>query len=236
MPVTKLLMGLGMATLMLGTVASTAGAVTNLVSNGSFENGVDPGVLTTLHPGDTNITAWNVTTGEVDYKGTYWPAADGSRSVDLNGFQPGAISQTVPTTVGAVYQVTFYLSGNPDSVPVTNSWWSPSLKHMMLTASGAPFQVYSYDTSVKGNSLTDMKWEEQTYKFKATVPSTTLTFASQIVGAFGPAIDNVVMTQWLPTSADQCKKDGWKDFGVFKNQGDCVSFVSTGGSNPPANQ
>ncbi len=36
-----------------------------------------------------------------------------------------------------------------------------------------------------------------------------------------------------PTSADQCKKDGWKSYGVFKNQGDCVSFVSTKGKNQP---
>ena len=27
----------------------------------------------------------------------------------------------------------------------------------------------------------------------------------------------------MPTTKDQCKKGGWKDFGVFKNQGDCVS-------------
>jgi hypothetical protein len=39
----------------------------------------------------------------------------------------------------------------------------------------------------------------------------------------------------LPTSKDQCRNGGWKTFGVFKNQGDCVSFVATGGKNPPAN-
>ncbi len=38
----------------------------------------------------------------------------------------------------------------------------------------------------------------------------------------------------LPTSKDQCKNGGWRNFGVFKNQGDCVSFVATGGKNPPA--
>jgi hypothetical protein len=27
----------------------------------------------------------------------------------------------------------------------------------------------------------------------------------------------------LPTSKDQCKNGGWRDFGAFKNQGDCVS-------------
>jgi hypothetical protein len=29
----------------------------------------------------------------------------------------------------------------------------------------------------------------------------------------------------LPTSKDQCKNGGWQSYGVFKNQGDCVSFV-----------
>ena len=38
----------------------------------------------------------------------------------------------------------------------------------------------------------------------------------------------------LPTSKDQCKNGGWQTYGVFKNQGDCVSFVATGGKNPPA--
>jgi hypothetical protein len=38
-----------------------------------------------------------------------------------------------------------------------------------------------------------------------------------------------------PTSKDQCKHGGWQTYGVFNNQGDCVSFVATGGKNPPAN-
>lgn len=33
----------------------------------------------------------------------------------------------------------------------------------------------------------------------------------------------------VPTSKDQCKNGGYKDFGtMFKNQGDCVSFVQNG--------
>jgi Beta-propeller repeat len=38
----------------------------------------------------------------------------------------------------------------------------------------------------------------------------------------------------LPTSVDECKNGGWKTFGNFKNQGDCVSFVATKGKNPPS--
>ena len=37
-----------------------------------------------------------------------------------------------------------------------------------------------------------------------------------------------------PTTKDQCKNGGWQTFGVFKNQGDCVSYVATGGKNPPS--
>jgi hypothetical protein len=38
----------------------------------------------------------------------------------------------------------------------------------------------------------------------------------------------------LPTTQQQCKNGGWGTYGVFKNQGDCVSFVATKGKNPPA--
>ncbi len=38
-----------------------------------------------------------------------------------------------------------------------------------------------------------------------------------------------------PTTVQECKQGGWKNFGeLFKNQGDCVSFVVTGGRNLPS--
>ena len=38
----------------------------------------------------------------------------------------------------------------------------------------------------------------------------------------------------LPTTIGQCQNGGWKSFGgVFKNEGDCVSFVATNGKNGP---
>jgi hypothetical protein len=39
----------------------------------------------------------------------------------------------------------------------------------------------------------------------------------------------------LPTSKDQCKDGGWRDYGTtFKNQGQCVSYVATRGRHQPA--
>ena len=38
----------------------------------------------------------------------------------------------------------------------------------------------------------------------------------------------------LPSSKKECDNGGWSAYAVFKNQGDCVSFVTTGGRNGPA--
>jgi hypothetical protein len=46
----------------------------------------------------------------------------------------------------------------------------------------------------------------------------------------------LVATPTLPTSMDQCRSGGWMSFGVFRNQGECVSFVATGGRNGPRRQ
>ena len=47
-----------------------------------------------------------------------------------------------------------------------------------------------------------------------------------------PVIAQVVV---LPNKKAQCKKGAWRNFaGMFKNQGDCVSYVATKGKNPPS--
>jgi hypothetical protein len=49
------------------------------------------------------------------------------------------------------------------------------------------------------------------------------------------AIDNARLDVAVgpPATKDECKNGGWQQFNspVFKNQGDCVSFVATGGKN-----
>jgi hypothetical protein len=58
-----------------------------------------------------------------------------------------------------------------------------------------------------------------------SVSASAVNGAGTVTWVFGPR---------LPTSADQCQKDGWKSYGAFKNQGDCVSYVATKGKNKPA--
>jgi hypothetical protein len=51
---------------------------------------------------------------------------------------------------------------------------------------------------------------------------------------FSVTIDESATLVTAPTSKAQCTQGGWKNFPQFKNQGDCVSFVATGGKNPPS--
>jgi hypothetical protein len=56
-------------------------------------------------------------------------------------------------------------------------------------------------------------------------------------GALLPGSYRITLTgtvPCLPTTKEECKNGGWRGFGVFKNQGGCVSFVATKGKNPPA--
>jgi len=72
----------------------------------------------------------------------------------------------------------------------------------------------------------------------------TVSFEQQDnLSFFNATLDDAsLLISQLPTDKDECKKDGWMTFinvitgeQIFKNQGDCVSFVATKGKNPPAN-
>lgn len=62
----------------------------------------------------------------------------------------------------------------------------------------------------------------------------TLYFSSNRPGGLG-GFDLYLTTreQIFPATKDECNKGGWERFGIFRNQGDCVSYVATGGSNGP---
>ncbi|KKS07865.1 hypothetical protein A3K01_03915 [candidate division WWE3 bacterium RIFOXYD1_FULL_43_17] len=164
-----------------------ASPVFALGENGSFETGTtDPGLYVTLNDGNTSITNWTVTSGSVDYIGTLWPASVGARSIDVSGNEAGSISQTFTTVIGATYDVTFDMAGNPGV---------QGLKTMDVSATGGTVDSYEFNTT--GKSLTDMGWEEMEFTFIATATDTTLTFTSTTVSAYGPALDNVVITETL---------------------------------------
>jgi choice-of-anchor C domain-containing protein len=203
------------------------GIAASLATNGSFEAGTNPGGAVQLSSGDsTTITSWTVSAGTVDYVGTYWQAADGVRSIDLSGAGPGALSQTLATTVGATYTVTFSMAGNPAG--------GPGMKTMTAGVGASP-ATFSYEIPVVNPpTLADMRWVTKSFTFTAAAATTTLTFTSTTSGAFGPALDNVKVELNAASvkAFAQCKNGGWKTLHDgqgrhFKNQGDCVSYFAS---------
>jgi choice-of-anchor C domain-containing protein len=218
------------------------------LSNGSFEDTtgayVDGGLGFMPNVTGTTIPGWTVVSGNVDWEGSYWQAADGSYSVDLNGDQPGAISTRFSTTAGATYYVQFSVSGNPAG--------GPDDKTGTVQATGGDLQGFDYNTASAGNTLNtsdstgDMMWAAEGYSFTATDSSTTLTFASTTPADasgstwYGPALDNVTVTRILGSGSD-CKRGGWTMYQAlsadntlisFKNQGQCVSHFARSGDVP----
>jgi len=158
-----------------------------------------------VHVGEQTLDGWTVSGPGASYPGgtgygegidivsnNRWQAAEGSRSIDLNAYNQGSISQTIDTVAGQTYDVTFALSGNP----------SPDFggsKTMTVTA-GAAWQDFTFD---KVNTPDDMQYENKTFSFIGTGSPMTLTFKStttiqgpgNVTGGFsaagGPVIDNV---------------------------------------------
>lgn len=225
--------GLGVALGFLASMAFAGGTLAAFtgLTNGSFETGtyVDNGSgFQQLDAPNTSIDGWSVDAGSVDWIGTYWPAPDGAMSIDMSGADAGVLSQSFDTTIGNTYTVAFLMSGNPAG--------APAIKTLEVSATGGTVGLYTHDTT--GTDLTSMVWAPQEYSFLATSASTTLSFVSTTAGAFGPAIDNVDVTEDVAMK-DDCKNGGWQTMidtagNGFKNQGDCVSFFATKGKNPGA--
>lgn len=123
-----------------------AAAGPNLISNGGFESG---------------ITSWTVNSGDVDVV-TGWQASEGTRSLDLNGFGPGSISQSFGTVNGRNYQLFFDLAGNPGHQGVVT---------LNVTVAGTT-TPYSFNTA--GRSETGMGWQAKVLNFTAVGSSTTV--------------------------------------------------------------
>lgn len=155
----------------------------NLVSNGDFETPVIAGQWTGYGQGES-MGAWSVSSGSIDIvSSSGWPSESGKQSLDLAGSESGSISQTISTTPGQEYVLTFYLSGNPGSSTTKSIdvYWDGN-------------KIGSYSAEQIG-SFSDMKWKKITVKdIVAKGTKTDLRFTdSSASGGWGAAIDYVVV-------------------------------------------
>ena len=172
-----------LVTAMIATLLAVTPGWAAFFTNGSFENGTNPSTFTTLLNGSTAINNWTVGGNSIDYIGTYWTAADGSRSIDLAGNSFGWISQKFDTVEGTPYRVSFAMAGNPDGGEI--------IKDLFVTV-GSKSQAYWFDTTGKFKDA--MGWALKEFDFTANSGQTTLTFLSlEGTSPFGAALDNVTV-------------------------------------------
>ena len=168
---------IALAALALAGTAHAAGP--NLVADGTFDGSA--GSFTTVGNGGT-IGAWTVGGDSVDWIGSYWTPPVG-QSIDLDGNNPGAVSQTLTGLAAGEYVVTFDLSGNPDGGDAT--------KMVDVSLGGSPAKLVTFTT----NSSAGMTWSTETLAFTVGAGDQTLSFTSaDKSGPYGAAIADVSVT------------------------------------------
>jgi hypothetical protein len=152
---------------------------------------VAPGGYTTFNVGDTFdggnwvVAAGVGNPGNIDVINGYAPfpipGGTGAQAVDLDGTDgvdsEGAInSAPIATVVGVVYQLSYWLAGNPGG-----------------GTTGFSTQITAGDT-VKVLTSSSSKWTPESYSFKAISTSTVLNFAALTpAGQSGPDLADVTV-------------------------------------------
>jgi hypothetical protein len=181
----------------------------NLVQNGSFEAGYEG--TTQINGGWPNnhgfwapigyfgatdtIPGWTVSGGGVDWQDSdvsipnSMIAADSNRMIDLNsccGNPPGVLSQTIATTPGVSYTMSFSYSGHPYSP----CYFGPKT---MRAIAGSASTVVSADPLAEGYLDNTNIWHAASVSFTASSSSTVISFESleNDGTCAGPLVDNV---------------------------------------------
>jgi hypothetical protein len=196
-----------------------------LLVNGSFEatNGTTLSYVS-LSPGATNIPGWTTTNAELTWDGPEigltppLTAAQGSDFLDLSGTHDaspyGAVFQTLATTIGQPYQVSFELGSDT----YYDSYYSGGV---MFTAPAVMVSLNGVAAFFATNNFPTLSnyWRAWSFEFTASATSTKLMFtglsAARVayigldnvtVTAVGPTLDialtapNSVLVSWLNTA------------------------------------
>jgi hypothetical protein len=183
---TKLISGL--LTTLTVTAFAAGAAHANLLVNGSFESGVftDQGNATeTFSAGNTTMPGWTVTGRQLSWinVGNPWglSAQDGNLFLDLTAYIAGApfggVTQTIATTLGQQYDLSFFLGSR------TDLWGGPPIS---ITASAAGVSQTFTDNASHNIST----WTREDLLFTASGTSTAITLLGT-AGVNYIGLDNV---------------------------------------------
>gem|GEM_PF-397625 len=185
----------------------------NLLMNGSFElTDIADVSFSEQATGSGAVTGWAVDAGGVILDDNrFGTASDGDQHLDLQspsfgGGNAGIISQSFATEVGHFYSLSFDYSAISSTASMT-----------------VTYDVGGADQTVTFSNPSGQTWATETFIFKASSTSTTLTIEGYFLGSIaGPAIDNVSVTETVRNF------NAWAAGETFAN-----TFVDTlPGSNP----
>ena len=158
------------------------------VATAGYDTGANAPVGTTFVGGSG--LQWSATLGNIDLvDASNFEAADGSQSINLNGFEQGALATSVVFPAAGNYTLVFALSKNPTGV--AEAIVEVSVDDVEVT--GSPF---SFDSSVTAES---MNYRYVSVSFSvATAGTRTLQFKSLNTGSpngYGPVIDDITVSR-----------------------------------------
>lgn len=167
------LIGLVTIVLLCGTASAT-----NLLVNGSFENGTytfGGDGAQNVAPGDSTITGWSVINKSIApilNTNTYSILPqDGTISLDMQGyfesFPYGGVQQTISTQAGNQYRLSFWIG-------VQNSLGIGMGPAGVMATAGATSQTFTNTLTGAGN-----QWQQFTMDFTAAGAQTTITLSGQ---------------------------------------------------------
>lgn len=162
-------------------------AAQNIAVNGSFENYGGFGFPSNIGAG---LTGWNIGQGggidivfSTGVRPLYWQAANGNVSLSLSFFGPESVSQTLVTTPGVHYEVSFAMAAE--------IYGGPALRTMDVLWNGAV--VGSPTFAYTGQEPEAMGWTRFQYDVLGH-GSDVLTFQGTTFSNYGPALDDVSVT------------------------------------------
>jgi hypothetical protein len=178
-----------------------------LVVNGSFEEATNAATLTyvSLSPGATNIPGWTTTNAELTWDGPQigltppLSAAQGSDFLDLTGTHDaspyGAVFQTLATTIGQPYQVSFELGSDK----YYDSYYSGGV---LFTAPAVTVSLNGAAAFSATNNFPTLSnyWHTWSFEFTASASNTRLMFTGASTARLAYiGLDNVMVTAVGPT-------------------------------------
>jgi hypothetical protein len=162
-------------------------------------------------------------------------AVDSPLTIGIATFSGGELltnTSGLTANQSSVYGTAFFCRGcQPD---LTISFSKPVTDFSVLVISGMPdalsYTVTSQDGSTSTGTIPSFL-QDGSRRFSLADPAITSVTVRLAVPQpeWDFFIDDVRFSPALPTSKDQCKNGGWRNFGdTFKNQGQCVAFVQRG--------